>query len=148
MYRTTDSCPHFLPFFCLSQLALSYLIVVPQQAARSNENGRRLILFQLLIFRGKTDPTANRCNCRVSNSRNQIKQVSDRSIENRVLAQLLMSIMEDPYYDSLRYGVVKQRIRPKSRVACCTRKFSLMFRRVVTVPCVTSIVLRASFRGL
>ncbi|CAM9553710.1 unnamed protein product [Scytosiphon promiscuus] len=29
-------------------------------------------------------------------------QVSDRSIENRVLAQLLMSIMEDPYYDSLR----------------------------------------------
>lgn len=31
-----------------------------------------------------------------------IEQVSDRSIENRVLAQLLMSIMEDPYYDSLR----------------------------------------------
>lgn len=30
------------------------------------------------------------------------QQVSDRSTENRVLAQLLMSIMEDPYYDSLR----------------------------------------------
>lgn len=28
--------------------------------------------------------------------------MSDRSTENRVLAQLLMSIMEDPYYDSLR----------------------------------------------
>ncbi|CAM9761157.1 unnamed protein product [Pylaiella littoralis] len=37
------------------------------------------------------------------NSASQLQfQVSDRSIENRVLAQLLMSIMEDPYYDSLR----------------------------------------------
>eukprot|EP00752_Nemacystus_decipiens_P006180 g5577.t1 len=37
------------------------------------------------------------------NSASQILfQVSDRSTENRVLAQLLMSIMEDPYYDSLR----------------------------------------------
>ena len=29
-------------------------------------------------------------------------QVPDRSIESRVLAQLLMAIIDDPYYDSLR----------------------------------------------
>eukprot|EP00904_Undaria_pinnatifida_P012432 jgi/Undpi1/8319/HiC_scaffold_25.g10788.m1 len=29
-------------------------------------------------------------------------QVSDRTMESRVLSQLLMSVMEDPYYDSLR----------------------------------------------